>query len=200
MPSYFVTLEATGISAEVEAPTTRSARTTYLDYLTRNKIVPWKGRNSLRDSIVVDRIESGQMDVDIKLDYKLEDSSGVSDSVLEIGDVNGNGRIEGSGTIPSLSPPELDLPEPRQTSIPLGLSDPKRPMGDIASGGSSPIGPYTEGESKIGRLSKNISVRGRIHPISGMNLTGGSLTKDAVGVSTTKIARVSKARLGLGKL
>ena len=31
MPTYFVTLESTGVKAEVEAPTTRSARTVYLD-------------------------------------------------------------------------------------------------------------------------------------------------------------------------
>ncbi len=83
MAFYFLELPGTGVKAEVEAPSTRSAQTSYLDYLTRNQIVPWKGRNSLRPSIIVDRIESGQMPVDVNLNYNLE-QGGVEEPEMDL--------------------------------------------------------------------------------------------------------------------
>jgi len=73
MATYFVNLPSTDVKAEIEAPSSRQARTAYLDYLVRNKIVPWRGRNLLRESIITDRIESGQVPIDVKLNYKLKE-------------------------------------------------------------------------------------------------------------------------------
>jgi len=85
VPTYFVTLESTGVKAEVEAPTTRSARTVYLDYLTRNKLVPWVERQNLREEVIVDRIESGQVPIDVNLSYSLEGGGVGPDEEFSIG-------------------------------------------------------------------------------------------------------------------
>ncbi len=69
MASYLIEHPQIGIRAEVEAPTPRSAKTSYLDYLRRNKMIPWRGSTSLRKGIIVDRIESGSQDVDVNLQY-----------------------------------------------------------------------------------------------------------------------------------
>ena len=67
--TYYVTLPNAGVTAEVTAGSTRQARTVYLDYLTRSGIVPWRGRNDLRDQIIIDRISPGQIPTDIQLSY-----------------------------------------------------------------------------------------------------------------------------------
>ena len=83
MPSYYITIPESDIEAEVSAPSTRQAQTTYPDYLTRNDIIPWRGRNKVRDFLIVDRIEPGSMPVDINLDYKLERNVGESKGPAE---------------------------------------------------------------------------------------------------------------------
>jgi len=67
--SYYVTLPNSGVTAEVTASSTRQARTVYLDYLTRSGVVPWRGRTDLRDQIIIDRIDPGQIPTDIQLSY-----------------------------------------------------------------------------------------------------------------------------------
>lgn len=69
MATYYVTLPNVGVTAEVTAGTTRQARTAYLDYLTRSKTVPWKGRQDLRDQILIDKITPGQIPTDVELAY-----------------------------------------------------------------------------------------------------------------------------------
>ena len=67
--TYYVTLPNAGVTAEVTAGSTRQARTVYLDHLTRTGIVPWRGRNDLRDQIIIDRISPGQIPTDVQLSY-----------------------------------------------------------------------------------------------------------------------------------
>ena len=56
MATYYVTLPNSGVTAEVTADTTRQARTAYLDYMTRSNQVPWKGRQDLREQLLIDKI------------------------------------------------------------------------------------------------------------------------------------------------
>ena len=69
MATYYVTLPNSGVTAEVTANTTRQARTAYLDYMTRSNIVPWKGRQDLRDQLLIDKITPGQIPTDVELAY-----------------------------------------------------------------------------------------------------------------------------------
>lgn len=164
MAFYYLELPNTDIKAEVEAPSTRSAQTTYLDYLTRNGIVPWRGRNALRPDIIVDRIESGQMPVDINLNYNLE-SGGVSESEMTLGPESQpmeEDMREEMGE-PEMRPPvSLSRPTQRftpQTDRPATLADlpPDLPSPEITKG--MPIQASSKrklayGGSKIEQLSR----------------------------------------------
>lgn len=74
MPDYVVFAPGTGINlvAGVEAPSTKHARTVYLDYLSRNGQVSWNQRQELRKHIKVMKDTEGAMDADIYLDYDME--------------------------------------------------------------------------------------------------------------------------------
>ena len=85
--TYYVTLPNSGVTAEVTAYSTRQARTVYLDYLTRSGVVPWRGRTDLRDQIIIDRIDPGQIPTDIQLSYGQQ--APMEEEELEL---NGNGN------------------------------------------------------------------------------------------------------------
>ena len=94
--TYYVTLPNAGVTAEVTAGSTRQARTVYLDHLTRTGIVPWRGRNDLRDQIIIDRISPGQIPTDVQLSYGQqpdipEEELGYPED-YENGNGNGNGH------------------------------------------------------------------------------------------------------------
>ena len=156
MPSYYLELPETGISAEVQAPSTRSAQTTYLDYLTRNKIVPWKGRNALRPSIITDRIESGQMDVDVNLNYTLEAPVQEASEVT----LGPESQMQTQFNPPPIESINRPLIETAKTDIPSDV--PKGPLG----GSQMPIQSISKsklagGQSKIELLSKRTLGKGR---------------------------------------
>ncbi len=167
MSTYFVSLPSTGISAEVEAPTTRSARTTYLDYLTRNGIIPWSGRNRLREGILTDKIESGQMEVDIQLSYGLEGAGQKPSSVyspdesIEIGRPNAISNLQVSqDPVSQVSVPIIgeEFKDPSSSKSLTGLSGPL-PRRDRISSKLKDLG---VGTSKIGQFSKRTLGRGKI--------------------------------------
>ena len=85
--TYYVTLPNSGVTAEVTAYSTRQAPTVYLDYLTRSGVVPWRGRTDLRDQIIIDRIDPGQIPTDIQLSYGQQ--APIDEEELEL---NGNGN------------------------------------------------------------------------------------------------------------
>ena len=74
MPTYLASHPEIGLTAQVEAPSTRKARTTYLDYLSRNQLIDWRTRQSYRENIPVKRIDPGEVDVDVELSYSDEGS------------------------------------------------------------------------------------------------------------------------------
>ena len=84
--TYYVTLPNSGVTAEVTSHSTRQARTVYLDYLTRSGVVPWRGRTDLRDQIIIDRIDPGQVPTDVQLAY-----GQVQETPEEDFELNGNG-------------------------------------------------------------------------------------------------------------
>jgi len=92
--SYYVTLPNSGVTAEVTAQSTRQARTVYLDHLTRSGVVPWRGRTDLRDQIIIDRIDPGQIPTDIQLSYGQQQP--IDEEELE---VNGAADLNGYGSV-----------------------------------------------------------------------------------------------------
>jgi len=88
MPTYYVISPEVDLRAEIEAPDTRYARTTYLDYLTRGGQLPYSQRQAVRSSIVVSRIESGDFPVDAKLDYDMRDQVTVQGANMDSADPN----------------------------------------------------------------------------------------------------------------
>ena len=168
MAFYFLELPGTDVKAEVEAPSTRSAQTSYLDYLTRNQIVPWKGRNALRSSIIVDRIESGQMPVDVNLNYNLE-QGGVSEPETVLGPQ--------PVTIDTFDEPEMDMEVPVSRPSPSFTPRTKRPgtLADLPEDlptpeiGASKLMPIQQasktklssGGSKIEQLSRSTLGKGK---------------------------------------
>jgi len=134
VPSYFVQLPQVGVSAEVVAPTPRSAKTTYLDYLTRNRVIPWRGRQGTRTGIIVDRIEPGSMAVDVSLSYAHEQAAQADVS-------------PGTGT-----------PEQEQKEAMVGRPGPGRAQLRQSLAGSTKIGRISRG----GLSMKSVGFRKRL--------------------------------------
>ena len=84
MATYFVMIPNTELpTAEVGAPDSRHARTTYLDYLSRNNIIEYSNRGRVRGMIITQKMEPGEMQTDLKLDYRVEEP-GIEDITGEM--------------------------------------------------------------------------------------------------------------------
>lgn len=72
MASYYVHIPGSQApTAEVEASSTKHARTAYLDYLSRNGLIGWRDRQTVRSGIKVDRMSPGEFQTQIKLEYDM---------------------------------------------------------------------------------------------------------------------------------
>jgi hypothetical protein len=70
MAYYYITHPDIPVKASVEAPTTEKARTVYLDYLERHRIVRRSQRQSLRPLMILKRMDSrDEILTDITLSY-----------------------------------------------------------------------------------------------------------------------------------
>lgn len=71
---YFVMHPSLGVTAEVNAPTTEKARTTFLDWLERNNYISRSHRQAYRKNMVAERMEeAGAVRADITLHYGYRD-------------------------------------------------------------------------------------------------------------------------------
>lgn len=69
-PSYFVQVPGTDFpTAEVEASSSKHARTAYLDYLSRNEYIGWRDRQAWRRKTITKRMQPGEFKTQILLDY-----------------------------------------------------------------------------------------------------------------------------------
>lgn len=73
MPTYYVTTPSSSLTAEVEAPDSRHARTAYLDYLSRNGLISWGSRQAIRRQIMTKRMQSGDIQTTVKLSYGVQE-------------------------------------------------------------------------------------------------------------------------------
>jgi len=69
MPTYLTMAPNVEITAEVDAPDSRHARTAYLDYLTRNGYVPYTVRQALRRVVTTKRVQPGEAMTTVRLSY-----------------------------------------------------------------------------------------------------------------------------------
>jgi hypothetical protein len=69
VPTYLVMAPNLSINAEVDAPDSRHARTTFLDYLSRNHLIPYTQRRTVRSVLVTKRVPAGQVPTTVQLSY-----------------------------------------------------------------------------------------------------------------------------------
>ena len=75
MPTYYVTAPGSQITAEVNAPDSRHSRTTFLDYLSRSRLIPWGARQQVRKQLMTKRIEPGSIPTTVQLSYNTEETA-----------------------------------------------------------------------------------------------------------------------------
>ena len=75
MATYYVTAPGSSVTAEVNAPDSRHARTTFLDYLSRSRMIPWGARQQIRKQLMTKRMESGSIPTTVQLSYNTEESA-----------------------------------------------------------------------------------------------------------------------------
>lgn len=71
MPYYYISnprMEP-NITAQAEAPSTKKARTLYLDYLVRNNVISWSERGKVRPFLVVDKMEEDEFPTRVQLSW-----------------------------------------------------------------------------------------------------------------------------------
>jgi hypothetical protein len=70
MTTYYVNIPGHDeLSAEVDAPDKRHARTVYLDHLSRNRLIPYSQRGTYRKLVKLDKMQPGEVATSIKLRY-----------------------------------------------------------------------------------------------------------------------------------
>lgn len=73
MASYYVHIPGSEMpTAEVEATSTKHARTAYLDYLSRNSLIGWSDRQSSRKLVQANSMQPGSIQTQVQLDYDQE--------------------------------------------------------------------------------------------------------------------------------
>ena len=74
MPSYYVHIpNSEAPTAEVEASSTKHARTAYLDFLSRGGQIDWRDRQTTRKLIKVNRMDPGGIQTQVKLEYGVKE-------------------------------------------------------------------------------------------------------------------------------
>lgn len=139
MPTYYVWTPDSDVRAEVEAPDTRHARTTYLDYLHRGGIIDYTDRQRVRERVMTKRIQPGAMagETDVVLDYDMRDGGGGYPQVME----EPLPVSQASEASPSFSqrPPSSTPPTP-PTTQPLGARPHSGNMQSLTPGASGAVG------------------------------------------------------------
>ena len=73
MSTYYVTAPGASITAEVDAPDSRHARTTFLDYLSRSRMIPWGARQTVRKQLMTKKIQPGSIATSVQLSYNTKE-------------------------------------------------------------------------------------------------------------------------------
>lgn len=100
-------------TAEVEASSTKHARTVYLDYLSRNGQISWQQRQNTRPAIKVSRMQPGEFQTQIHLEYELKEEPPVKEIEAPPADIDVGEFTE---TPAEFSPEELEEVKRREVS------------------------------------------------------------------------------------
>ena len=74
MATYYVFIpNSEAPTAEVDAPSTKHARTAYLDYLSRSGTIEYSQRGTVRKVIRLSRMQPGEVQTSVKLEYGLSE-------------------------------------------------------------------------------------------------------------------------------
>jgi len=130
MPTYYVASTELEKTAEVEAPSPRKARTTFLDYLERGDEIDRNQRQMLRETMLTKKVRAGSTGADVSLDYDMRER----ESREPISSIQTMERFEEdtdmdertpvrttttgleATTSPAISPPKIHRPELYETS------------------------------------------------------------------------------------
>ena len=130
-----------GLSAEIrDAPSTKRARTAFLDYMSRNKHIKWSERSEVRRHIKVNKSFPGETEADVVLEYDLV-AGGAEGPVPPVGeeepmkieDIEAGGRNIEEG-VRSVST-RIAPPEPHGT---LGIAAEEEPGDMVEAAQTSP--------------------------------------------------------------
>ena len=73
MPSYFTFIPNGDMpTAEIEAESTKHARTAYLDYIARTGLIGWNDRKAARRLTITKKMEPGEIQTQLHLDYSIQ--------------------------------------------------------------------------------------------------------------------------------
>ena len=147
MPTYYAVIPGKeSVSAEIDAPDKRHGRTAYLDYLARNKLIPYTERSRYRKLIILDRVDPGEISTSVKLSYpakSVQREQPVPEEIIQ--------------EVPAqVSEPEVpvEYSEPRETQMPsvvnterlraASVPDPSRRISPVVQ--RSPIAMLSRGQ------------------------------------------------------
>lgn len=131
--TYLVGAPGLDITAEVsDAPSTRHARTAFLDYLTRSHRIPYTQRKTVRSVVWTKRVQPGQVATNVQLSY-----GGGNQPVPEQLDFEGPAPVEQ----PNAEPEQVDERYEEQPTAPP-MSAPRQTGGGFEN-------------SPVYRMSKN---------------------------------------------
>lgn len=138
MTTYYVHIpNSEAPTAEIEASSTKHARTAYLDHLSRNNIITWQQRQQTRRLIKVNRMQPGEIQTQVKLEYGVKEVP-VQEIEAPTTDIDA-GEFAETPTELSVEPGS-ELPQERPAEPALQPAQPRRdPLAD------SPIAKLSRG-------------------------------------------------------
>ena len=95
MATYYASIPNFDVTAEIEASDTKHARTSFLDYLSRNGYIDWGQRKVTRKAIILKRVQPGEIPTSIQLDYDFD--TGPVDEIELMGTEREPGEITDYG-------------------------------------------------------------------------------------------------------
>jgi len=138
--SYFVMHPSLGVTAEVSAPTTEKARTTFLDWLERNNYISRSHRQAYRKNMVAERMEdAGAVRTDVSLHYGYRDSPIILGEQTRMPIPGGEVMETSKEEAPSLEGQQFEFPreEPRSLGaldLPKEKKGPSMPIQKVMLG------------------------------------------------------------------
>ena len=153
--TYYVFHPSLGVTADVEAPDTRHARTVYLDYLARNDLIPWSQRLEYRKGVRAVRMSPGEIPTSVSLAY----GESFSSEELTVPSMPVEGQnpdtlvLQDEGAHEQL--PEEDLqPTPVSALTPIPRSQAPAMPDEFVESQAPTISSQVFGDSPISRVSK----------------------------------------------